>query len=75
MKKYVLQTVTDAGELVKESSLELNEGSVLIVQPKTDLDIKTLGVLHEMMLDALQDERYLLTIPEFIELKVLDIKE
>lgn len=75
MKKYILQTVADTGELVKENTLELNEGSVLIIQPKTWIGTETLGYIHETILNALQDERNLLTIPEFIELKVLEIKE
>lgn len=75
MKKYTLQTVTDTGELVKESTLELSEGSVLIAQPKSQISIATLEIVHELILNALQDERGLLTIPDFVELKVLDIKE
>lgn len=75
MKKYILQTVTDTGELVDESALELSEGSILIVRPKVELSPETLGFIHEMVLGYLQDERGLLTIPDFVELKVLDIKE
>lgn len=75
MKKYTLQTITDIGELVKESILELNEGSILIVQPKIQIAMGTLKIIHETMANALQDGRDVLTIPEFIELKVLEVKE
>lgn len=75
MKKYTLQTVTDTGELVKESALEFKKGSVLIVQPKTETNVEVLGMIHEWIVNDLQDEKNVITIPEFIELKVLDIKE
>lgn len=75
MKKYTLQTVADTGEVVKESTLELNEGSILIVRPKIEISPETLGYIHEMVLSYLQDGRNLLTIPDFIELKILEVKE
>jgi hypothetical protein len=75
MKKYTLQTVTETGELVKESTLELTEGSILILQPKIEIAIDTLMMAHEIVSDALREGRDVLTIPEFIELKVLEVKE
>ena len=76
MHKYTLRTVSDTGELIKENKLELKEGSILIMQVDTQkIKFDRAISLHKIVEEALKNGKGVLTIPDFVKLKVLEMAE
>lgn len=70
-----MQTINYDGTVIKESKLELKEGSILISKATKNLKISELAEVHEYLSKVLkEDGMNLITLPYGVDLQVLEIK-
>ncbi|GED72342.1 hypothetical protein BRE01_60440 [Brevibacillus reuszeri] len=74
MKQYVLKTVNQNDDVIAESTLSLNEGSILIVKVPDDYTYEQAKNIHEFVGAALEGESKVVIIKESINLQVLEIQ-
>lgn len=75
MKNITLQTVTENGNLIEESQLQISEGDKLIVIVPEDATESQCVNLHRIVKETLEgDKLKVLTIPNGVKLQVLSIK-
>jgi hypothetical protein len=72
---FVLKTVNEDGEVIKESTIEVNKGSILIQRVPSNLPLSTMANMHRLVSDALSNGSKIITIPDVVTLSVLEIKD
>lgn len=73
MKDLKLQTVNAKGEVFEESSIKVNEGSILIQQLPEGISYETAEKAHNVLSDAVKNGGNVLTLPYGFQLKTLEI--
>ena len=74
MKIITLRTVDKDGNIVKESSLHLKEGSILVMRPPEEMGSSDIGKLHECMSKALEADMPFITVNPRIKFQILEVQ-
>ena len=75
MSRFILQTINEDGQIIKESNLDINNGSILIQKIPLYFTSEEVKFIHDQMEYSLNNNIGLITVLEDIELQVLDIKD
>lgn len=75
MVRYTLRTLNHRNEIVDESSLEIEEGSILVLQLPDSFNEELAYEAHHALLQGLNKGSKLITLFSGMKLKVLNIKK
>jgi len=73
--EYTIQTLTNSGELIQETKLELTPNSILIQKVPESMTLESAYKSHEVIVNGLKNKCSVLTLLQGIELQVLEIKK
>jgi hypothetical protein len=74
MKKLILRKLNESGEVVNEDVLLLQEGSILIQKYPKRMTQEEITYIHNKVKLSLPIDVELISIPEDIELNILEIQ-
>jgi len=74
MKNIILRTV-NGNEIINESNITLREGSILIQKVPDFISVETMQKFHNNIQESLNNNVNLITIPQGIELQILEVAE
>lgn len=74
MSKHTLYTIAHDGQLVNETTLELKEGSILILKLPPNISCQEAELCHNKFVEAINCEPKVITLTSGFELQVLKIK-
>lgn len=75
MKKYQLQSISENGEVVRESEMELDSSSILILQYNKPVSVESVEEIHTHVEEKLKSRKKnkVLSLPHGIEVKIIEI--
>jgi hypothetical protein len=74
MKTFTLKTVDHEGKLIEESTLTINEGSILVQNLPEGTTYDIAASCHKLILKGLEESSKLITIFPGTKLQVIEIK-
>lgn len=73
MKKYQLQSIGENGEVVRESEMELDSSSILVLQYNKPVSVESVEKIHSYVEEKLKSRKKnkVLSLPNGIEIKII----
>ena len=75
MKKYQLQSIGENGEVARESEIELDSSSILVLQYNKPVSVESVEQIHTHVEEKLKSRKKnkVLSLPYGIEVKIINV--